>query len=149
VQPADEPSATKPAPSADSIAIAATAPPAAGVEQFVRDWATVWSRQDVEGYLARYADDFRPADGVSRADWAAQRHDRLTRPKVISVEVSGLEVVALDDRRARVTFDQAYRANHYRDRVRKTLDLVRDAGEWKILDETSRPQPLPPVATRQ
>jgi hypothetical protein len=115
-----------------------TAIPAATVEAFVRDWAADWSRQDVDGYLSRYAADFQPPDGASRAAWAEDRRLRLTQPKVISVQVSAFEIVPLDGQHVTVSFEQAYRANHYRDRVRKTLDLVFEGGGWKILKELSR-----------
>ncbi len=37
--------------------------------------------------------------------------------------------------RARVSFDQSYRSNLYSDDMRKTLELVREDGRWKIVEE--------------
>jgi len=107
------------------------------VEAFVRDWAAAWSRQDVEGYLARYAASFRPAHGASREAWEKQRRERVLRPRSISVEISALEVVPLDQQHVKVTFVQAYRADHYRDQVSKALWLMLAGGDWKILREVS------------
>ena len=116
----------------------APASPAAEIEAFVRHWAAAWSRQDVDDYLSHYAIDFLPADGSSRIVWAAQRRERLTRPKSISVEISDLQITALDDGRARVGFEQAYRASHYQDQVDKTLELTREDGAWKIVREVNQ-----------
>jgi tetratricopeptide (TPR) repeat protein len=107
------------------------------VENFVRDWAAAWSRQDVEAYLLHYADDFRPADGTSHAMWKDQRRERLMRPRSISVEISELEVIPLDEQHVEARFVQAYRANHYRDRVSKALYLMRVGGDWRIVQEVS------------
>lgn len=100
-------------------------------------WAAAWSRQDVDAYLAQYASDFSPPDGASRAAWASGRRERLTRPKSISVEIRDLEVTVLDGDRAQATFEQGYRASHYRDQTRKTLDLQLEDGAWRILREQS------------
>ena len=82
---------------------------------------------------------------MSRAAWARLRRQRVLRPKRIDVEVSGFETARLEDRQARVTFEQAYHADHYQDRVSKTLVLRLDGDDWKILREDSRP--LPAAAT--
>ena len=105
--------------------------------QVVHAWADAWSRQDVDRYLAHYAPDFRPEKGVSRDTWAAQRRVRVARPKSISVTVGPITLDTVDDNRIAVTFEQAYRANHYRDRVMKTLDLRRYGDRWKIVREVS------------
>ena len=100
-------------------------------------WAAAWSRQDVDAYLAQYASDFSPPDGASRAAWAAGRRERLTRPESIEVEIRDLEVTVLGGDRAQATFEQAYRASHYRDQTNKTLDLRLEDGAWKIVRERS------------
>ncbi len=107
------------------------------VESFVRDWAAAWSRQDVDAYLSHYAADFRPPGGASHTVWKEQRRERLLRPRSISVEISELEVIPRDSRHVQATFVQDYRANHYRDRVTKTLYLMRAGGEWRIVRELS------------
>ncbi len=37
--------------------------------------------------------------------------------------------------RGRVSFDQSYRSDVYNDDVGKTLELVKEDGRWKILEE--------------
>ncbi len=59
-------------------------------------------------------------------------------PGRIEVEVSGFEAETLDAGRARLSFDQSYSSTSgYSDVVRKTLELVREDGAWRILEERS------------
>jgi hypothetical protein len=46
-------------------------------------------------------------------------------------------VIPQDAQHVQTRFVQDYRANHYRDRVTKTLDLMREGGEWRIVRELS------------
>ena len=50
------------------------------VEAAITRWAQAWSARDVDAYLAAYASDFT-ADGMTRANWEAQRRARITAPK--------------------------------------------------------------------
>jgi colicin import membrane protein len=101
----------------------------------VQHWADAWQGQDVEGYLASYAQGFTPSHGLSREQWQAQRRQRLSKPGHIEVELEGLSVVFLAAGGARVRFLQRYRSDRYRDKTRKSLHLVDEAGTWKILSE--------------
>ena len=120
------------APSTDTVK-----PPIGDVEDFIRSWASAWSRQDVGAYLSHYSGQFRAESGISRSAWAAQRRVRVAKPKVIQVKVSAIDVKPVNENRVKATFKQAYRANHYRDRVTKTLELAYEGDRWKITRETS------------
>lgn len=112
-----------------------TAPTTTGVAGRVRAWARAWERQQVDAYLAFYARAFRPARG-DRGTWAAQRRERLTQPSSITVDLDQIEVQITGVDRATVTFQQRYTADHFRDEVRKQLDLVWQDDDWYILAET-------------
>ena len=119
-----EPSDTVPAPS-----------PSEQVASAVRSWAAAWERRDVAAYLSAYGDDFEPADGSSRSSWRALRRRRLTTPGWIRVEIEGLEIVRRGDGLAEARFLQSYTSPDYADVVRKTLELVEEEGQWRILAE--------------
>jgi len=111
------------------------------IRSTVMAWARAWAAQDVDAYLDVYADSFQPEDGLSRAEWEAQRRDRVAGPGTITVEVRDLTLETAGagaDARASATFTQAYSSDNYRDEVRKTLDLVIEQGRWKIVREYSR-----------
>ena len=98
-------------------------------------WAQAWASQRPGDYLRHYSRRFQPPRSMSRSAWETQRTDRISAPDFIQVDVSSLETELLAPDRARVTFDQAYRSDNFRDTMRKTLELVREDGGWKILDE--------------
>ena len=103
----------------------------------VNGWSKAWAAQDVDGYLSHYGPDFRPRGNMARSDWEAQRRDRLRRPSFIEVVVEDPTVSLRGDGAARVEFKQTYRADSYRDQVRKILDMQRVDGIWKIRREQS------------
>ncbi len=109
------------------------------LERLTWEWAAAWSEQRARAYLAFYASGFQPPKGLARAAWEAQREERILKPRQISVEVSDLETEVLAPNRARVSFDQSYRSDRYRDTVRKTFELVRGEYGWQILTESSQP----------
>ena len=136
-----EPIAVAAAPAASSAPVSAREPrpdPGLQVVEAVQRWARAWSQQDVSGYLAAYAGDYRPANGLDHAAWARQRRERLTGPRFIEVALDRMAVDVTDARRARVEFEQSYRSDGFDDRVIKMLELVRIDSVWKIVSEVSR-----------
>lgn len=106
-------------------------------QRVVSSWARAWSDQNVEAYLSHYARGFEPPNGQSRGDWEATRAERLGGPEFIRITVSALETELKDGSHGRATFEQSYESDRFKDSVRKTLELVREDGRWKILEEKS------------
>ena len=154
-QPAPEPAAddTDPEDAADDAAarpdntasddgeaagpVGPTSGRAGEVMRAVRAWARAWEAQDVEGYLDAYADNFYPGDGLTLAEWRAQRRDRVGSPASITIEISDPTVTFPEPGRAEVVFQQAYSSQTYSDRVRKRLVLERKDNGWRIVREIS------------
>jgi hypothetical protein len=132
--------------STQSSAIASTAPaggagaPPGGEPdpvEAIHQWAERWSAQDVEGYLAAYAESFKPADGGTRSAWAAQRRERIRKPDFIRVGIDNIRIKLLGAGRAEATFKQSYQSESYRDYVDKTLSLQLWNGRWLITAEST------------
>ncbi len=98
-------------------------------------WAQAWADGEVDNYLAFYAAGYTPARGLSREQWEAQRRERLSRPGSVEIRLNAVATQLDNPGRGRVSFDQSYRSETYSDRVRKTLELVKEGGQWKILEE--------------
>lgn len=113
--------------------------PSDRVAAAVTTWAEAWARQDVPAYLAGYATGFEPDRGLSRSDWESLRRRRLLGPASIEVEIEGLEITFGEQGRAEARFVQRYNSPTYSDVVRKRLQLVQEAGEWRIAAESSAP----------
>jgi hypothetical protein len=105
------------------------------IKTVLTDWAAAWSGQDVEGYLDAYSDRFVPTGTQTLAQWEAQRRQRLARPERIEVELSEIEVLVFDARRARARVVQAYRSDRYSDVTRKEFQMVHEGGRWQITSE--------------
>jgi len=131
VAPSASIASTTPDPSAQSGA----AGPGA-VETAMR-WADAWARQDVAAYLGFYDARFSPAGGMAREAWATQRSQRLAAPAFIEVELRDLKVLSTGAAGAIVSFEQRYRSDSFSDRVRKSLELVKQGDRWKIVSETT------------
>ncbi|HVL37150.1 MAG TPA: tetratricopeptide repeat protein [Burkholderiales bacterium] len=102
----------------------------------VNAWAQAWSNRDVDAYLAHYAKDFKTPGGEPRPAWEKGRRSRIAGAKTISVVVSEPKVILDGDKRATVSFRQAYRSDTFRATGTKTLVLVRSAdGRWQIQEE--------------
>jgi tetratricopeptide (TPR) repeat protein len=127
IAPQEVPAAT-PSPAASD--------PARAVLSTVEDWARAWSGKDFDKYLSFYARDFVTPNGEPRGKWEAARRERVTTPRIISVEVIAPKVSVDDPSHATVTFKQNYRADSYRSSGRKTLQLVREGERWLIQRET-------------
>ena len=106
-----------------------------GIQAVLLSWAVAWSGQDVEGYLDAYSERFVPAGTQTLAQWEAQRRQRLSRPERIEVELSEIEVLVFDARRARARVVQAYRSDRYSDVTRKEFQMVHEDGRWRISAE--------------
>jgi tetratricopeptide (TPR) repeat protein len=101
----------------------------------VNAWAKAWSDQNVDQYLASYADSFKTPKGESRKSWENTRRDRITRPKSIAVEVNNPTVKLETTDQAKVQFSQRYIANGKPQGTRKTLNMVKVNGNWLIEQE--------------
>jgi outer membrane protein, adhesin transport system len=109
------------------------------IEAQVRSWAQAWSAKDYSAYTGFYAPTFTPDGGLSREDWEQLRRARITPRERISVTVDKMRVRMDGEERAFAEFEQTYRSNVFRDRVLKTLEMIKTNGKWLINRESSTP----------
>jgi tetratricopeptide (TPR) repeat protein len=125
-------------PAAKSAPISPPAKPANSPEEVLsalNRWAQAWSENDVPGYLAHYATDFKPPNGESRSNWEAQRKARIAKPRKIQVDVDSPKVVFANSGRVTVTFRQHYRSDALSVTSTKTLVMVKAGDKWLIQQE--------------
>lgn len=102
----------------------------------VQDWAHAWSNKNVTAYLAFYAQNFKPPNGESRAEWAKERELRIKKPVAIRVQVLNPKVTFEGDH-ATVAFRQDYRAGEASMRTSKILQLKHSEDKWLIEKEVA------------
>ena len=135
--------ASKPAaPPQPAPAAPAPAKPAAGdtekeVLALVKKWSESWASNDVPGYLAVYAPEFKLPAGLTRAAWEAQRKQRIAKPRQIQVNISNPKVSPGGDGAATVVFTQHYKSGTIDTTDTKTLALRKSNGEWRIVEEST------------
>jgi ketosteroid isomerase-like protein len=125
-------------PAATSTPIKPPAKPASNPDEVLsalNRWAKAWSENDVPGYLAHYATDFKTPSGESRDSWEAQRKVRIAKPRKIQVDVDSPKVVFSDSGRVTVTFRQHYRSDALNVSSTKTLVMVKAGDKWLIQQE--------------
>jgi cytoskeletal protein RodZ len=107
------------------------------VKAAVEAWRQAWSARDVPTYLEAYGKAFTPPNGATRKDWVASRYRNVGGRKAIDVQIKDLQVLSLEDGRARVSFLQDYASGSYKETKQpKTLVLVLEAdARWRIVDE--------------
>ncbi|WP_228534928.1 nuclear transport factor 2 family protein [Noviherbaspirillum malthae] len=102
----------------------------------VRDWAKAWSAQDVKGYLAAYGSDFQVPNGQARKAWEEERRSRIAGKGRINVKIESPQV-SVSGNTATVKFRQVYLSDQLTANTRKTLVLTKQAGKWKIKQEST------------
>jgi tetratricopeptide (TPR) repeat protein len=135
IEPSKSVANTKAAKPASSTPEAAPAPDT--IIETVKGWAKAWSANDVDGYLAYYSPDFKPADG-NRSLWESQRRERVGKAKDLSVQVSDIHIKTISPDRTAVKFKQKYRAKRLSNTSTRSLELVRSGDKWLIVKESGR-----------
>ena len=101
----------------------------------VNQWANAWSAQDVDRYLAAYANEFIPTKGLTKKRWEKIRIERLLAPSFIKITLSNLKISMRGENYAKVNFMQIYQSDSYKDRIKKELFLEKINDEWLIIKE--------------
>lgn len=110
---------------------------AAQAIKHVNTWASAWANQNIEGYLNAYITGFQPLNGLSNQAWQAQRHQRLTKPTFIKVQLNNISTSIINANTAKVTFSQIYQSNTFNDTSKKQVLLTRVNNAWRIKEERS------------
>ncbi len=128
------PPAAVPPPPAAAAASADPAAITADVERLVKGWATAWSEQEPDAFVASYAPDYSPP-GTSRREWIRQREVRIQAPASILVQAKDISVEVIDAQRATATFYQDYETEAKHLYTWKTMEMALRPGGWKIVKE--------------
>ena len=109
--------------------------PVSQIERSLNEWATAWSNKHIGKYLGAYVNTMGP-DGMSHEEWQKERAIRISKPQIIEVKLSHIEITLQDNTHATARFTQDYRSDNYRDQVKKTLRLINMFDHWLIAAET-------------
>ena len=108
------------------------------VTDAITQWTNSWSSKDVNGYIESYAPEFKPSKGLSRNAWEKGRKKRLSSPTFIKITLSNISINFRGENLAKVSFEQEYQSDTYRDKVNKEITLKMIDNEWLITRERVR-----------
>ena len=108
------------------------------VTDAITQWTNSWSSKDVNGYIESYAPEFKPSKGLSRNAWEEGRKKRLSSPTFIKITLSNISINFRGENLAKVSFEQEYQSDTYRDTVNKEITLKMIDNEWLITRERVR-----------
>ncbi len=110
-----------------------------GVRDFLEGWRLAWEgtagpQGDMTRYAALYSPDFQ-AKNRDRAGWLAEKARKDRKKDWIRIELTDIQIKALNDQTVRVSFSQSYASSNYTATDPKTLLLRKDGPRWEILSE--------------
>jgi murein L,D-transpeptidase YafK len=108
------------------------------IKRLVSTWQRAWQEKDLQRYMAHYSEDFFSL-GLNRKGWRRHKSEINKRYGWISVTISNLKIKLLSSETATVRFDQEYSSDRYHDRGKKTIELIKRDGKWKIRTERWAP----------
>lgn len=111
--------------------------PEQGMLAALEKWRAAWQSRNAEAYLINYAQDFRPANNMSREAWREQRTRRLSSARSVQVTLEGMQLdLSPEGDRATARFIEHLVADDYRHVRKKTLDwTLTHNGGWRIVRE--------------
>jgi len=103
------------------------------LEKIIEKWRSAWEKKDLEGYMALYSRNFS-ARGMDWGRWEAYKRRLGKKYGRIRVAVRDLQLFKINDSLL-ARFHQTYRADAFESRGEKTLYLVRNSNQYKIIGE--------------
>jgi len=104
------------------------------IEAFLNFWKSAWEKKNLEAYMSCYS----PRFSHQEMDWHAWRRYKkglFNRYQKIKLTLENIQVSRKGEK-ATVSFKQYFQTERYKDKGLKTLDLEKENGEWKIVQET-------------
>lgn len=113
----------------------AASPEFIAVENTINQWATAWSKKNIDGYLGAYSTNFVPSDNLSYAAWKEQRRQRVTKPGPITVQADIINKTYAG-KNIIVTIRQKYTSTNLKSNSVKYLEFTNEQGKWHIVRES-------------
>lgn len=116
--------------------------PVQAVTDLVERWASAWSTKDFDAYADVYGEQFKTGTFRSKASWLKFRKSRIVSPSSIAVTVRDLQVELSEPGVAKVSFIQNYVSGALKLDSFKSMTVVQEAGQWRIVSEEVKPMPV-------
>ena len=102
----------------------------------IENWRQDWESRNTDAYLRHYARNFS-SNGVSLAQWSAQKHQVNAAKTWIKVKVSDMSLLLYPGKEemAVATFEQDYASSNLSNRMMKRQYWIKENNKWRIVFE--------------
>ncbi|MFQ5672211.1 MAG: hypothetical protein ACE5G9_03875 [Nitrospinales bacterium] len=107
-------------------------------------WRQSWENEEIDRHMACFSKGFRimKADGkdLQFADWKEFKLRMFKRYNNVTIRIHRPKLIQMGDRLL-ASFHQSFDSDKLHSFGHKTLELVRESGEWKIVNERFKSRP--------
>ena len=103
------------------------------VESTIENWRSTWEKKDIDRYMAHYADTFI-SNSMTKDQWQRDKYAKMQRNDEFNIDISNLTIIEYNNGLV-ARFKQDYRIRNFKSIGIKTLYLVPEHDEWKIVAE--------------
>lgn len=101
----------------------------------LEQWRKVWEAKNVPVYVSKYVKDYSPRKGLSHKKWVKDLYRKFGKAKFIHITVDNTKTQLVDDFTVKITFNQAFKSNLFKDKVTKQFVMKYIGGTWLIESE--------------
>lgn len=103
---------------------------------FVERWKTSWEDKNLETYFSSYSKYFKVKGDMNYEDWKRTRTEKIINKKEINIKLTNIKF-KLKKGFWSVNMKQAYSSGDYSDEENKTLVIINESGDYKIIEENT------------
>ena len=104
------------------------------VIDWVEKWKTTWQSQELDQYIKLYSDQFSAPPHYNKKNWLEHKIRLKEQYKFVKIELGSSHIFNQKNQYV-LRFVQNYESDGHKDRGIKTLYVVNENGEFKILRE--------------
>lgn len=101
---------------------------------WVSMWRTTWQSQDLDAYIKLYSDKFTAPPGFNKSRWLDHKLKLKSRYQFVKIDLGSSHIFNQKDQYV-LRFIQNYESDGHKDRGVKSLYIVDEGGQLKILRE--------------
>jgi murein L,D-transpeptidase YafK len=100
------------------------------IQKLVKQWVVSWESGDMATYRNCYTEDFQSRE-MNLNEWVLYKTDVRQRSKNIKIKIDNLKI-SVKEETGTALFIQSYSSSALKSKGKKTLELKKMDGEWKI-----------------
>ena len=104
---------------------------------FVERWKTSWEDKNLETYFSSYSKYFKVKGDMNYEDWKRTRTEKIINKKEINIKLTNIKF-KLKKGFWSVNMKQAYSSGDYSDEENKTLVIINESGDYRIIEENTQ-----------